>query len=62
MESDPLAVLLGIRLGVNLAFADLLDELSRNLKVMINQEPKVKSQVFSFTLCARTHPTGSMYR
>ena len=46
MESDPLAVVLRIHLGLNLAFADLLDKLGRNLNVMVNQESKMISRCF----------------
>ena len=41
VESDPLGVMLRVRLGINLAFANFVDELGRNLNVMINQESEM---------------------
>ena len=46
VESDPLGVMLRIRLGINLAFAYLFDELGRNLNVVINQEFRYGWQMF----------------
>ena len=41
VESDPLGVVLRIRLSINLAFAYLLDELGRNLNVVVDQESEM---------------------